>query len=151
MTIENIKTTLYKLEKLMYGFNYEVCLGIEIFEGCSDIDNFKICLKKTYPGIDLGVSPIAISIVDFWEEINFSLTYRGDKRLGVELVVKNQEAFESLEKEYKNFLTSQIKPNVKIYSYPDHTAIPGYPVWWDYRFIIQSENSYIFIYGSASD
>ncbi|MDR3669022.1 MAG: hypothetical protein P4L35_19505 [Ignavibacteriaceae bacterium] len=42
MTLEEFETTLYKLENVMYGHNYEVIFGIDIFENCSDIEEFKI-------------------------------------------------------------------------------------------------------------
>jgi hypothetical protein len=36
---------MYKLEKVLYGHNYEVTFGIDIFEDCTDIEAFKCCLK----------------------------------------------------------------------------------------------------------
>ncbi|MDR3669023.1 MAG: hypothetical protein P4L35_19510 [Ignavibacteriaceae bacterium] len=65
---------------------------------------------------------------------------------------KRQKEFEVLEKEYKDFISHHITDETKIYSYPDVAGIPGYPVFWDYRFIVQSGNqTWLFIYGSSSD
>jgi hypothetical protein len=45
-----------------------------------------------------------------------------------------------------------IQPNSKIYAYPDMQGIPGYPVFWDYRYIIFSESGQaLFTYGACSD
>jgi hypothetical protein len=153
MTFEDLKTTLYRLEKIMYGHNYEVIYGMDIFDNCSTIDEFNRHLKTAYPNSKPeNATLIPITVDDFWEEINFGLTYRGDNNAGLELNEKEQDKFDELQKKYKDFICKHIDDKSQFYSYPDETGIPGYPVFWDYRFAIQSSASkFLFIYASASD
>ncbi|MHA4810455.1 hypothetical protein ACX0G9_20280 [Flavitalea flava] len=153
MTFEKYQNCLYKPENLLEGYNYQVKLGIDLFENCADIEAFKQCLKKAYPrSTPESVTLIRLSHTDFWKEINIGMFYRGDSAAGVELSEKSQEQFEILHKEYIDFISGYIDPDTNIYSYPDETGIPGYPVWWDYRFILLSQTgNSLFIYGSASD
>jgi hypothetical protein len=56
------------------------------------------------------------------------------------------------QKKYTDFLNDFLSDGAKIFRYPDEKGIPGYPVWWDYRYLIFEEKSKcIFTYGSASD
>jgi hypothetical protein len=153
MTFEDLKTTLYRLEKVMYGYNYEVSYGMDIFENCATVEEFKMNLKKTYPGSKPNeISLIPITVNDFWEEINFGLSYRGDTWAGLRLDEKGQGTFEKLEKDYKDFICEHIDNTTQFYSYPDTSGIPGYPVFWDYRFVLESsKRKFLFIYASASD
>ena len=153
MRFEDLKTTLYRLEKVMYGYNYEVLYGMDIFEGCSTVEDFNLNLKRVYPKAKPEeVSLLPLTQDEFWEEINFGLAYRGDDSAGLRLDEKKQKKFDKLQQEYKDFICQHIDDGVKFYSYPDEQGIPGYPVWWDYRLVIQSSlRKFLFIYASASD
>ena len=153
MTLEDLQTTLYRLEKVMYGYNYEVTYGVDLFENCSTEEEFKARLKQSYPqSKPEGVPLIPLTADDFWEEINFGLIYRGDRSAGLQLDENGQKIFDELQRQYKDFIYQHIDHEAKLYSYPDDTGIPGYPVFWDYRLVIQSPfNRYLFIYASSSD
>lgn len=147
-----IKDVLAQLEHILYGYNYQVTLGVELFENCQDMNSFKDALKARLPDTrPHAVSPVPISEADFLEEIELGLTYRGDEHAGLKLTPKKQEKFDQLQKDYKDFLSSYIHPETKFYIYPDETGIPGYPVFWDYRFIIASGGTFLLVYGSSSD
>jgi hypothetical protein len=137
----------------MYGYNFEVTLGIEYFENCFSYDDLKSKLKYTFPNSkpDL-VAVIEIDQNRFWEEINLCLNYRGDKSAGYFLGPENQEQILKEQNQYINFLKDFITEKSSIFIYPDEQGIPGYPVWWDFRFILfQVAGQCIFTYGSASD
>ena len=153
MTFEDLKTTIYQLEKVMYGYNYEVSYGMDIFENCSTVEEFKVNLKKAYPESKPNeTSLIPITANDFWEEINFGLTYRGDTWAGLRLDEEGQTKFDKLAKGYKDFIYENIDDATQFFSYPDTSGIPGYAVFWDYRFVLQSPlRNFLFIYASASD
>ena len=153
ISIEDLNTVLYKLQQLLYGYNYEVLFGVESFNNCEDLDNFKLRLKKRFPNsMAESIVPVPVSVEDFWREIEFALGYRGDSTAGVQIDEEKFGQFLMLKAYFSNFLRESIKPNSEIYSYPDVEGIPGYPVWWDFRFIILSNGfNAIFVYGSASD
>jgi hypothetical protein len=93
-----------------------------------------------------------MTISDLCEEIDFRLSYRSDNSAGVRLTEDKQKQFELLQKKYKEYIAQHIDHMTQIYSYPDETGIPGYLVFWNYRFILLSKKgSSLFIYGSASD
>ena len=153
MQLDLIKTSLYRLEKLMYGYNFEVCFGIELFDDCTSYESFKTKLKKTFPdSTPENVIAVEVDSLSFWEEINHCLNHRGDRSEGYWLDNNNQEQIESEQKKYTDYLATFVSDNAKIFAYPDEKGIPGYSVYWDYRFIIFGEKgSCLFIYGSASD
>jgi len=153
MQLDDIKTTLYKLEKLMYGYNFEVVFGIELFENCNSYEDLKPKLKLSFPDSrPEQTTIIEIDHLSFWEEIYDCLNYRGGKGAGLFLDDENQQQLDAQQKKYINYLADFITPQSRIFSYPDQKGIPGYPVWWDYIFIIfQESGQCLFIYGSASD
>ena len=152
-TNESMRDILDQLEHIMYGYNYQVTFGIDIFENCTNLDEFKINLKKRFPESRPEIANfILYNVEDFWDEINLGLNYRGDSAAGLTLDEKANEKLEKLQLSYKDFLRQFINENTKIFSYPDEEGIPGYPVYWDYRFVVQTDNDKcIFIYGSSSD
>lgn len=153
MLNQNLNTTIYELQQLLYGYNYEVIFGVEIFNNCDNLEEFKVQLKKKFPGSKPeSVTPIPVTTADLLDEIEFALDYRGDNAAGVQLSGSKLERFLHLKAFLLNFINESIHPDSKVYSYPDETGIPGYPVWWDYRFILFSGGrKALFIYGAASD
>jgi hypothetical protein len=151
--LDYFETIIYKLEHIMYGHNYQVKFGVDLFQECPDLEEFKIRLKKKYPRTKPeSVALITMTISDFWDEIDVGFTYRGDDAAGLNLSKKEEENLEILQKEYKDLTAKYIVDAKSILSYPDETGIPGYPVYWDYRFILQlRDDTFLFIYASASD
>lgn len=147
-----MRDILDQIEHIMSGYNYQVTFGIEIFENCTNLDDFKINLKRIFPNSKPEtVKLIPFDVADFCDEINFGLDYRGDSTAGLTLDEKKNEKLKTLQLAYKDFIRQFINKNTKIFSYPDEEGIPGYPVYWDYRFVIEANDKYIFIYGSSSD
>ena len=153
MATESITDIHKKLEKLMYGYNYQVTLGYNLFENCSSIQSFKARLKDTYENSRPDfVTLLQIHMEDFWQEINAALDYRGDITAGLILNQKKTLELEVVQKKYKDHLSSFICDQTVIYSYPDDQGIPGYPVYWEFRFLLlTASKNCVFIYGSASD
>ena len=137
----------------MYGHNYQVTFGVDIFDNCITTDDFKKKLKQTYPtsrpeSIDL----IQFNKTDFWEEIDYGMTYRGDNTAGLKLSSKKEEQLVTEQLSYKTFIDQFISDKTEIYSYPDEEGIPGYAVYWKFAFfVINVDRPSLFIYGSASD
>ncbi len=144
---------LNQLERLMYGYNYQVTFGIEIFENCINLDQLKVSLKKRFPDSRPEIANlIRVDYTEFWNQVNFGLNYRGDSSAGLTLTEKKQEKLGKIQTAYTDLLGQFISENTIIYSYPDEEGIPGYPVYWDYRFVIQTDKGkFLFVYGSSSD
>jgi len=154
MELEKIKTLLYRIEKLMYGYNYEVTLGIEIFEGCSNISLVNKSIKRLFPDSNPEqIEPTIVLESSFWQVINETFDYRGESP-GVALILNKQQELTLLDKqhEYKTYLSQFINQQTRIYDYKFLEGIPGYPVFWDYAFVIVTDDEKcILIYGSSSD
>lgn len=137
----------------MYGYNYEVHFGIELFDDCKTYQEFSVRLKSRFPtSRPEKIEPIIFDLKSFWEEINYGLQYRGDNSSGLILTNQKQVEVEAEQKVYTDFLREFISDNSQIFTYPDETGIPGYPVFWEYRFIVFNDrNQCLFIYGSSSD
>jgi len=99
-----------------------------------------------------NIQLIEITHDDFWEEIEFAFSFRGDSTAGLELNEKEELVLKEEQEKYIDFLKNNIGSATIIFSYPDETEIPRYPVYWDFRFITMSPGKKcFFIYGAASD
>ena len=149
---DNIKDIINRLQKLMYGLNYEVCFGVDIFEGETEQD-FKKKIINKYPETNPEKYPLTeLSRQELVEEIGEYFDYRGDSGAGLTLTEAKEIELKLFQKKYFDFVNQYINANSKFYYYSDPNGIPGYPVFWEYRFVIFCDNKTIlFIYGSASD
>lgn len=153
ITSRDINIVLSELQKLLCGYNYEVLFGVKIFDNCITKEDFQAALKAVFPNArPETVEFVPMTAEDFFTEIEFALDYRGDNGAGVVLSGSKLERFAIFKEAFLNILQEWLNPDSKIFSYPDELGIPGYPVWWDFRFIIfNNKTSVIFIYGAASD
>jgi hypothetical protein len=153
MDIETIKATLYKLESLMYGYNFEVSFGIEIFENCVSYEDFATQLKTLFPGArPLETLPLTVSREEFWHDLLECLEYRGDNAAQLILDEFQVKALKEEQTKYLQFIEKYLSLATHIYSYPDSKGIPGYPVFWDYRYIIFCKDGRaLFTHGACSD
>ena len=150
--ISNIRELLKSIEDLMYGHNYEVCLGVDTFEG-DTITDFEKQIKIKYPETHPELYPLKpTDRLEFWEDMRGKHNYRGDSGAGLVLTTTNELKLESKLQEYYTFIEQFIDKQTSFYYYNDPDGIPGYPVFWEYRFVLFTDKSkIIFIYGSSSD
>lgn len=148
----DIKEIIERLEHLMYGHNYEVCFGIDIFDGSASAD-FKKSIKAKYPDTNPDKYPLTeLTAQEFFEDIQDKFNYRGDHGAGLTLTKEKEIDLKAIQSKYFDFIKQFVNTNSKFYYYSDPDGIPGYPVFWDYRFVVFAENNKIlFIYGSSSD
>lgn len=148
-----LKDLTDQLEHLMYGHNYEVTLGIDSLGKCAGLEDVKSKIIEKHPDARANdVTPVPCSLDDFWEEINFALNYRGDHTAGLTIPADKLGDFEKLQAEYKNYIKEHISETTRTFFYPDDKGIPGYAVFWEFRFILMNENEQsLFLYGASSD
>ena len=76
----------------MYGYNYDVAFGLDIFDNCPTLHEFKKQLCKKYNNLkEENFQPVFLDEAEFWEEVNFGLSYRGDQAAGLKLTLEKQE------------------------------------------------------------
>jgi hypothetical protein len=154
MTPENIKTLLRQTPKLMYGLNYEVTLGIEIFDSCFSLSDVNNAIKRTFSNSNLEeIEPVAVSVEDFWKDINDKFDYRGnDNGSYLKLNEQQERELKRKQNEIKHFVAQYIVNSTKVYSYPFLEGIPGYPVFWEFAFaLLNVDGNCVFFFGSSSD
>jgi hypothetical protein len=138
----------------MYGFNYEVTLGIEIFDNCITQQDINTAIKKVFPNSNPeSITPIIVTVEDFWKEVNDTFDYRGDN-YGVSLTLDDKQETElgAMQGEIINFINNYLGEEPTIYSLPFLEGVPGYPVFWEYRYaILDRSGTCLFFYGSSSD
>jgi hypothetical protein len=154
MTREEIDRLINQIQKLMYGVNFEVTLGIEIFENCISLADVNHAIKITFPNANVeSITPIPVTQQEFWDDINEKFDYRGDG-IGnyLKLSIEKETALKLKQNDLRKFISEYRIKDTKIYSYPFLEGIPGYPVYWEYSFVLLNINSKsIFLYGSSSD
>lgn len=148
----NIQEIVERISHLMYGHNYEVCLGIDVFEG-KDNDAFNNQLKNKYPSSRPDKSPlIELTSQEFYEDIRDKFDFRGDSGAGLNLSPEKEVKLKELQQQYFDYLNQFINNNSKFYDYSFDEGIPGYPVFWEFRYVVFTEaNKILFVYGSSSD
>lgn len=120
---------------------------------CESVSEIKNKIKDEYP----GSKPLKLELVstqkqNFWEDINNGLNYRGDEVSGLSLDEKDAADLINLQNVFKANIENLITQESEFFFYPDEEGIPGYPVYWDFRYVILTENSNcFFIYGAGSD
>jgi hypothetical protein len=151
--VDGIRDTLKRLERLMYGHNFEVTFGIEIFEACDNYIKFMDRLKKRLPeALPENQTLIPHDFDSVIAAIQVCFDYRGDVGAGLVLTERRNQQVLIEQQKYLAFVSAFSAGAVNAFSYPDETGIPGYPVWWDFRFILFNEKKQcLFIYGAASD
>jgi hypothetical protein len=151
--LQKVKTYLNKLEEFMYGHNYEIVLGIEVFDNCASYVAFAERLKILFPdATPEDHNPVSCDLENVVVAISAGLDYCGDTGAGPALNETLIEEVKEYKANYLGFIHNFAAGVSTAFSYPDETGIPGYPVWWDYRFIIiNDKKECLFTYGAASD
>ncbi|AHB41050.1 hypothetical protein P148_SR1C00001G0243 [candidate division SR1 bacterium RAAC1_SR1_1] len=178
---EELKKILLELEKLMYGYNYEINLGFVKLPECSTIALCKDKLETIFVAqnphkvwsntegkYDLeeeNKEIIPASIGEFWKKFDNGFNDRGEfkqgerpsvneteERDGLLLSEENEKKLYQLVDQYKTIVSSFISPASEVYHYLGYNTIPGYETRRGYRMIIvNKDRDSIFIYGSGSD
>lgn len=154
MTRDKIDRLIDQIQKLMYGMNYEVTLGIEILENCVSLEEVNHAIKTIFPNANIkSITPVPVTEQEFWDDINEKFGYRGDG-IGnyLKLSTEKETALKHKLNDLRKFISEHIIKDTKIYSYPFLEGIPGYPVYWEYSFVfLNITGKSIFLYGSSSD
>ena len=147
-----IGSVLRKFEKLLYGHNYEVHLGIDIFMG-KTMNDFELHFRNKYPKVQAHFSKfLPLTREQFLTGIINSLSYRGDKGAGVVLTPEKEIEFQKLENKYFKFLNQFLSKEAKLFYYSDKKSIPFDFIFWGYSYVIFTDNDkIIFVFGSSSD
>jgi hypothetical protein len=150
---KNIGETLRRLEELMYGYNYDVAFGVDIFDNCPTIDEFKKQLYEKYDNLKPeNFQPVFFDEAEFWEELNFGLTYRGDEGAGLKLTLEKEEKLLSEQETFKTFIKQFISTKTKIHSFPEELGVAFVSIFWGFTFLLLNEDRpSVLINASASD
>jgi hypothetical protein len=148
----NIDDIVKQIERLMYGYNFEVCIGINIFNGQTTAD-FEKAVKEKYPDTNPALYPLTTLDKDeFLIDIIGKLDFRGDKHAGLILTEQKDIKLKALQQKYLDYIRQFINERTKYFYYSDPDGIPGYPVYWEYRYVLFADNDKIvLVYGSSSD
>lgn len=148
----NIDEVVKEIERLMYGKNFEVCIGIDVFHGTTMTD-FERCIKEKYPGTNPNLYPLVpLDKTELVDDIKDKLNFRGDDAAGLTLTEEKELQLKTLQQKYVDYIEQFLNDKTKCFYYSDTDGIPGYPVFWDYRYVVFTDkDKIIFIYGSSSD
>ena len=136
----------------MYGYNYEVFFGIDIFDSNNLNDIYqKIKLKYSHH------EPSEVHLIrntenEFWNKINYGLMYRGGDVAGLTLSSVQESELNIEQEMYKSFLRNFLAETVKIYSFPNKAYMPFMHLFWGFSFILVNDDlPSVFIYGGSID
>ncbi|MFN0291094.1 hypothetical protein [Pedobacter helvus] len=151
--MKDIKDLLAAIEKSMYGKNFEVKLGIDVFEGNS-LAEIEKAIEQRYTKINpVNLRSLAeLDKEEFTKDIREKLNYRGDETAGLILSKKQEEKLQILFSQYFDILASFENSCTKYHYFTDLEGLPCYPVFWDFGFVLFTDNKkIILVYGAASD
>jgi hypothetical protein len=144
---------IQKIERLMYGRNFEVHIGTDLFEGNSEEDFF-LSVKRTYPEIktEYMLPLVETNAEAMLIDIRDKFSYRGDEHAGLRLSEEKQAELQRLQSAYIDFLKQQLNSNSKCFKCCyEEFGLPGDPVFWEYCYVLFSGNTITFTHGCASD
>jgi len=88
---------------------------------------------------------------EFLNDVTDKLNFRGDKGAGLNLSEENELELKALQQKYLDYIGRFINEQTKYFYYSDPDG-PGYPVFWEYRYVLFADNeNIVLVYGSASD
>ncbi|MCG2612784.1 hypothetical protein LZZ85_00775 [Terrimonas sp. NA20] len=149
MNTLHIQQKLKELQRTVnsFGYNYEITLGFDEFLHCTMGEGVFTKLKGTYPAIDIPqLHFLPVTEMEFWKTIDETLRAEGD------LKPRGLEKIRLLVSDLTQTMGALIPPASKFYYSDLPNGIPGYPVWWDFSFVIETTSGVcFFMYGSASD
>ncbi len=136
----------------MYGHNFQVCLGIDIFNGEATND-FVQAVKKKYPKTNPDqYSLLSLNKDELFDDIIDKLSFRGDKGAGLTLTQKKELKLKTLQQAYIDYIRQFINGQTTYFAYPYLDGLPGYSVFWDYCYVLFTDNhKIVFVYDSSSD
>ena len=141
-----------KLVRKMYGYNYCVSLGFETLGVAQTGQALKTLIKQVFPDSKPFDSPlIKTEEREVWLHIKSCFDYRGDSDAGLKLNVKEEKELQSLQGQFCDAIKEKVDKYTVFYQYSSDEGIPGYPVFWDFRFVFNQGDKWYFVYGSASD
>jgi len=146
-----MKDILKRLEKLLYGYNYECHFQFELIVESTDVTAARDKINSTY-NLELykGHAIAPISYNDFKADINEKLSYRGDKGAGLDLSKSQEEKLQQEISKLWALIDDKFTPNTTtIFIHPDINTW----VFWGFCFLIVSrekESIYLFE-GLSSD
>ena len=148
-----MKVALNRLERKMYGHNYEVHYGVEIIDDCETVNEVcnKLCIKYADARFR-EVQPKLSNETSLWESINYGFAYRGDDAAGLELTGEKEKHLIIEKENYESFIRQYLTNTTQIFNYPEELGVPYVFVFWGYSFILFNPNEkFLFIYGISSD
>ena len=146
-TTDNLLPALQRIAHLLYGINYEVWLNIYgPFEVSVDLDQ----LLKEHVSKDAIISEShSTSICEAQDDIMSMILYEGDSSSGpTELTNKRNELTELMGNVFKLI---KIADATNVVSFGFSEGHPAYPVFWDFAYDIQSNDSRLLFIGCSSD
>ncbi|KAA3437640.1 hypothetical protein [Rufibacter hautae] len=149
--LTSIREILARLEKLLYGFNYECYFQFELLVETTDLTTARHKLNSTYDLTwqkDQGITPISHN--EFKEDINDKLNYRGHEGAGVSLSEEQEKLFQQEVSNLWTLIERKFNPNkTDIFIHPEiYTWI-----FWGFCFLIVSnEEDRVYLFeGLSSD
>lgn len=147
--MKDVSDLLSRIERLMYGFNYVVILGTDIFAGTTEAD-FHKALKNKYPNVSPSNSLTPIESSELLHDIVECFKYRGDKSAGLILNERKEKQLNLLQQEYLDYVKNFFNHGASCFQYPSSDGIYD-SVFWEYSYVLFTGSNIIFIYGYTSD
>jgi hypothetical protein len=155
MDSSNVVKTMGAVQKTVnsHGFNYQLTLGFEMYSSCTEWEVFVQELLVSFPKVrreQLNFLPS--TEMEFWQTIDTTLLYEKHAADDYALKPGSIDKIRPLVDDFKQAISSLISPGSDFYHCDLPEGIPGYPVWWDFCFVIDTKShGFCFVYGSASD
>jgi hypothetical protein len=149
----SFREILNEMQTVLYGGNYQVTLTVEDLADVQNQETIRRSLRILYPGNDFGGEMQIQTDDEFKKEVLLCLLYPGDTGAGPMFTPQRQAKIEDelipafwleLDRNY---------PDRKIWKYGQFDGLPGYPVFWDFVYIITKADcsAGLLFSGAASD
>lgn len=144
--LESITNCLHKIEKLLYGINYECHFQFKALAESADVEDAKTNLASEFK--NSFIEPVSYS--EFKKEVNLRLQYEGGKHSGPNFTEKRLLELKEQTEKLWQLMEQKFNPGKTVVY--NHTPIQTW-IFWDFCFLIVSrERNRIYLFeGGASD
>jgi hypothetical protein len=145
-----IAEALSELERLLYGSNYEVHLGVYHLPFSSDVGAEHYIAQALGPAAVIGgLSPATEQ--EALTEVEVALRHDGDAHYGPPLSAPQSQEFDDLLRLVRSHLDQALGAASLIESFWLKEGHPAYPVYSDFAFVIAGPPAAEVFIGSSSD
>ncbi len=145
---DSLQSICYRLNKGSWNYHVDIQLFPSVGSRGSDASTI---IKKALGEQAILGNTFSSSAKETLEEIEKGLAYRGDESSRPDWKFLDSEAYKEQKKEIMDTLSDMLWSCTQIIGFWLKSGHPFYPVFWDFAYILETDEDAFLLIGSSSD